>query len=176
MRVSFTALLLVLSGMISAGGQPSEDQELQTDLESIFRAATQLSARRSNEPPHFKVFGIPPGASEPTLVGFAFWTTELEPLERGYEGPIRVLVGMDPQGLLAGVVVAENHEPYGYFSIDRPDFAAQFRGKSIRDRFRVGSDIDSVARATITVSSATRAVKNSARRVARQLLNPADVR
>ena len=36
----------------------------------------------------------------------------------------------------------------------------------------VGADIDAVSRATITITSAARAVRNSARRVARQLLPP----
>ena len=74
--------------------------------------------------------------------------------------------------MLAGVVVVEHNEPYGNFSIEPPRFAAQFRGKSIRDPFKVGADIDAVSRATITITSAARAVRNSARRVARQLLPP----
>jgi NosR/NirI family nitrous oxide reductase transcriptional regulator len=110
------------------------------------------------------------GASK--LAGVAFWTTELDPLERGYDGPIKILVGLEPSGVLAGVVVADHHEPYGYFSVDLPEFAAQFKGKSIRDPFRVGVDVDAVSRATMTVGSAARAVRNSARRVATQVLSP----
>jgi transcriptional regulator of nitric oxide reductase len=106
------------------------------------------------------------------VAGYAFWTTELSPLERGYGGPIAILVGLDPKGLLTGIIVGEHHEPYGDFSIDRAEFAAQFRGKDVRDPFRLGEDIDAVSRATITMSSAVRAVRNSARRVARQLLTP----
>ena len=102
----------------------------------------------------------------------AFWTTELAPLERGYDGPIKMLVGMDTRGILTGLVVVEHHEPYGYFSVDLPKFSAQFKGKDIRDRFRVGADIDAVTTATLTVRSAARAARNSARRVARQLLTP----
>jgi transcriptional regulator of nitric oxide reductase len=105
-----------------------------------------------------------------TLVGLAFWTTELDPLERGYDGPIKVLVGMDTNGVLTGIIVTEHHEPYGDFSVDRAEFAAQFRGKSIRDPFKVGSDIDAVSRATISVTTVSRSVRNTSRRVARQLL------
>lgn len=106
------------------------------------------------------------------LAGLAFWTTELDPLERGYDGPIKILVGIDTAGVLAGVVVADHHEPYGYFSVDDPRFAVQFKGKSIRDPFKVGGDIDAVSRATMTVTSASRAVRNSARRIATQFLKP----
>jgi transcriptional regulator of nitric oxide reductase len=107
-----------------------------------------------------------------TPLGFAFWTTDLQPLERGYDGPIKMLVGMDTTGVLTGVIVVEHHEPFGDFSIERPEFAAQFRGKSVRDAFKVGVDIDAVTRATISVTSASRAVRNSARRIARELLTP----
>jgi len=79
---------------------------------------------------------------------------------------------MDTAGVLTGVVVVDHHEPYGYFSVDTPEFPVQFKGKSIRDQFRVGSDVDAVSRATMTVSSSARAVRDSARRVARQLLTP----
>ena len=95
----------------------------------------------------------------PTLVGLAFWTTELEPLERGYDGPIKMLVGLDTRGILAGVIVAEHHEPYGNFSIDVPRFPAQLTGKSVRDPFKVGGDVDAVSRATITMSSAATACR-----------------
>jgi NosR/NirI family nitrous oxide reductase transcriptional regulator len=127
---------------------------------------------KSGEPPHFKAFTPDEATGTPVLAGLAFWTTELEPLERGYDGPIKVLVGMDPSGVLTGIVVVDHHEPYGYFSVDLPAFAAQFKGKSIREPFRLGGDIDAVSRATMTVGSATRAVRNSARRVATALLKP----
>ena len=79
---------------------------------------------------------------------------------------------MDTRGVLAGVVVVEHHEPYGNFSVEPPAFAAQFAGKSIRDPFKVGEDIDTVSRASITNPSATRAIKNSAWRMATQYLKP----
>ena len=60
-------------------------------------------------------------------------------------------------------------EPYGYFSVDLPAFAAQFAGKDIHDPFKVGQDVDAIARASITINSATRAIRNSARRVAAQV-------
>jgi transcriptional regulator of nitric oxide reductase len=106
------------------------------------------------------------------IAGYVFWTTELEPLERGYDGPIKMLVGMDTKGILTGVLVTQHNEPYGNFSIEPPRFAAQFKGKDIRDPFKVGADVDAVSSATITITSASRAIRNSARRVARALLAP----
>lgn len=92
------------------------------------------------------------------------------PLEHGYHGPIHILVGIDMTATLTGIVVDADTEPYGYFSVEPPQFARQFKGKSIRDPFRVGADVDAVSRASISVASATRAIRDSARMVAKQLL------
>jgi transcriptional regulator of nitric oxide reductase len=142
------------------------DQKLHTQLKQLFPAAT--FSQKVPDPPHYKAFAPNPQ----TLAGIVFWTTEIEPLERGYDGPIKMLVGMDTKGVLTGVIVAAHNEPYGDFSVDRPEFAAQFKGKSIRDPFRVGADVDAVSRATITITSAARAIRVSARRMATQLLAP----
>jgi NosR/NirI family nitrous oxide reductase transcriptional regulator len=162
-------IALVAGGLAAA--QAPVDRNLEVQLRQIFPNAASFSPK-GGDPPHFKVFAKDPATGAPVLAGLAFWTTELDPLERGYDGPIKVLVGMDPAGVLAGIVVADHHEPYGYFSVDLPGFAAQFKGKSIRDPFRIGADVDAVSRATMTVGSAARAVRNSARRVATQLLTP----
>jgi Na+-translocating ferredoxin:NAD+ oxidoreductase RnfG subunit len=155
------------------------DPKLHSQLKQLFPAAT--FSPKFPDPPHYKAFapsssdnrlrqGYGGQAAEP--YGLAFWTTEIEPLERGYDGPIKILVGMDTKGILTGIVVAAHNEPYGDFSVDRPEFAAQFKGKSIRDPFRVGGDVDAVSRATITVTSAARAIRISARRMATRLLAP----
>ena len=54
------------------------------------------------------------------------------PAEYGYHGPIHVLVGMDLTGVLTGAIVDYDSEPYGYFSVQPPEFGAQFAGKSVR--------------------------------------------
>jgi NosR/NirI family nitrous oxide reductase transcriptional regulator len=164
-------VLFVVGSIMVARGQSAIDAKQQAQLKRLFPAATAFSPK-GGDPPHFRAFVTDSRSGPQTLLGVAFWTTELDPLERGYDGPIKILVGMDTKGILTGVIVADHHEPYGDFSIDRAEFAAQFRGKNIRDPFKVGSDIDAVSRATISVTSASRSVRNSARRVARQLLAP----
>jgi NosR/NirI family nitrous oxide reductase transcriptional regulator len=155
---------------IAVEAQSTVDAKQQAQLKRLFPSATAFSPK-GGDPPHFKAFAVDKAGAQ-TLLGLAFWTTELDPLERGYDGPIKMLVGMDTKGILTGIIVTEHHEPYGDFSVDRAEFAAQFRGKNIRDPFKVGSDIDAVSRATISVTSASRAVRNSARRAARALLTP----
>ena len=151
--------------------QPAVDPKLQGQLTQLFPAAAAFSPK-APDPPHYKAYAQNPAADPQALAGLAFWTTEIEPLERGYDGPIKMLVGMDTKGVLTGVIVVQHHEPYGNFSVETPQFAAQFKGKSIRDPFRVGADVDAVSRATITITSAARAIRNSARRMATQLLAP----
>ncbi len=160
---SLLLALVTLASAVAVLGAQSPEARLQNQLKQLFPGATSFSPK-GGDPPHFKAF------SGQNLLGLAFWTTELQPLERAYDGPIKILVGMDTKGILTGIIVVEHHEPYGNFSVDTPGFSAQFRGKNIRDAFKVGADVDAISRATISVTSASRAIRNSARLAARQLL------
>src|SRR5262245_34591809 len=167
---AFVIATVFAAGTVAVTGQSGIDGRTQVQLERLFPTATAFSPKVP-VPPHYKVYKDD-ASGQRTLLGVAFWTTDLEPLERGYDGPIQILVGMDMKGILTGVAVGQHHEPYGYFSVDKKEFAQQFVGKDIRDPFKVGEDIDAVSRASISIGSATRAIRNSARRVARQLLTP----
>jgi NosR/NirI family transcriptional regulator, nitrous oxide reductase regulator len=169
MRYAFLVLLMVAGGLPFAVSQTPSDS-LQAQLKRVFPAATSFSSKQAGPPPHFIAYTGDP--SSKTIAGYAFWTTELEPLERGYDGPIKMLVGVDTKGILTGVLVTEHREPYGYFSVDLPRFGNQFKGKDIRNAFRVGQDVDAVSGATITITSSSRAIRNGARRIARALLSP----
>jgi NosR/NirI family nitrous oxide reductase transcriptional regulator len=162
--ISLALLAVAVASLVAE--QRRDSRSVDAQLRALFPAAASFSPK-TGEPPHYKAFD-----QRQTVTGYAFWTTELEPLERGYDGPIKILVGLQPNGVLAGIVVAEHNEPYGNFSIDLPAFSAQFRNKNIRDAFRVGADVHAVSRATMTVTSASRAIRNGARRVARQFLTP----
>jgi NosR/NirI family nitrous oxide reductase transcriptional regulator len=170
-RLEALALFLVGGAIAVVVGQSSSDAKMQSQLKQLFPSATAFSPKEG-QPPHFSAYLADAVSRSRTLGGVAFWTTDLEPLERGYDGPIKILVGMDTKGIITGVIVTDHHEPYGNFSIDLPQFAAQFKGKSIRDPFKVGADIDAVSRASISIASATRAIRNGARRMARQLPLP----
>ena len=147
--------------------QSSLDERQGRALRAVFPDAARFS-ERTGDPPHFKAFRGATDDGDEALIGFVFFTAEVEPLERGYEGPINMLIGMTVAGVLTGITVIEQHEPFGYFSIETDGFRKQFVGKSVLDPFRVGRDIAAISRATITVSSAARAIRNSSRRVARQ--------
>jgi NosR/NirI family nitrous oxide reductase transcriptional regulator len=168
-RLMILAALLV--GSVSlAVGQAGIEPSVLDKLKRLFPAATTFSPKEG-EPLHFTAYAADARGAK-TVLGYAFWTTEMVPLERGYGGPIVMLVGLDLKGIISGVIVGEHREPYGNFSIEMPQFAAQFRNKDIRDPFKLGEDIDAVSRATITMSSAVRSIRNAARRAARTLLTP----
>jgi transcriptional regulator of nitric oxide reductase len=165
-------LALLLAGATAAG---AADRIYTTpnpiaELKRLFPAAATFSPL-DGDPLHFKAYAGDPKANPAERpIGIAFWTTDLVPQEHGYHGPIHILVGMDMTGVLSGVVVTYDSEPYGYFSVEPPKFAAQFKGKRITDPFRVGGDVDAVSRASITINSAARAIRDSSRMVAAKLL------
>jgi transcriptional regulator of nitric oxide reductase len=170
-RSVLIGIVLLALPIAYAVGQAMADAALDQQLEYLFPEASRFSDKEGS-PPHYKAYAQSGQSDDEDLIGLAFWTTELEPLERGYDGPIQMLVGMDIAGKLTKIIVTDHREPYGYFSVELPEFAEQFEGKDIRDRFRYGEDIDAISRATITVTSASRAVRNSARRAARAHLVP----
>ena len=142
----------------------------EAHLKVLFPSAAAFSPL-SGEPLHFKAYAADPKTNPSALpLGIAFWTTDLVPQERGYHGPIHILVGLDLTATITGVVVDYNSDPYGYFSVEPPKFAAQFKGKTFRDPFRVGGDVDAVSRASITINSAARAIRDSSRMMAKQFL------
>src|SRR4249920_2005338 len=116
MRWSATALVLLTVGWVATAGQTPPDQKLQSELKQLFPTAGGFTAKEG-DPPHITAFSLDRAGSR-TPLGFAFWTTDLQPLERAYDGPIKMLVGMDIKGVLTGVIVVEHHEPFGNFSIE----------------------------------------------------------
>jgi transcriptional regulator of nitric oxide reductase len=140
------------------------------DLKRLFPNAAAFSPL-GGDPLHFTAYSADPKANPSAAkLGIAFWTTDLVPYEHGYHGPIHILVGMDARATILGVVIDYDSEPYGYFSVEPPKFAAQFKGKTVTDPFRVGVDVDAVSRASLSINSATRAIRDSSRMVAKSLL------
>ena len=119
--------------------------------------------------PHYRGYRTEPDGKE-VLVGLGFFTVDFARGVRGYKSEIWMLVGMAPSGVLLDVSMVYHDEPFGYFSIDLPEFIEQFRGKSVLAPLTVGEDIDGVSRATITNDAAVRSIRDSARRMAREFI------
>jgi transcriptional regulator of nitric oxide reductase len=172
-------LLLVSAGMVTLSAQTKRiftNPRPEPHFKTLFPNAGGFSSF-GGTPLHWKVYAADPKVnSTAPPIGYIFWTTDLVPHERAYHGPIHLLVGMDTRGILQGVVVDYNSEPYGYFSIDPPEFVARLKGKSVRDPFVVGRDIQAVSRASITMNGAARALRDSSRAVAKAFLSPDQVK
>jgi transcriptional regulator of nitric oxide reductase len=140
-------------------------------LKQLFPRAAAFTPR-DKDPLRFTAYAVDPPPPGATPLGYAFWTVDLVPELLGYHGHIHMLIGMDTTGTLTGVITDLNTEPYGDISVNRPEFAAQFTGKNIRDPFVAGRDVDAVSRATISVRAAALTIRDSARAVARAVLKP----
>ena len=166
--------LLVLTLVLAAAAAVASAQSLVSpaDAAALRRLMPEAVHFELHDrgPRHFRAFAAPEAGAAPRLIGLAFFTTDLAPRIYAYKGRITSLVAMDPGGRLIGVRVVHHYEPFGYFSIDLPGFAPQFAGKSILEPLEVGGDIDAVSRATITMEAATRAIRQGARRLARDFL------
>lgn len=173
------ALILVIALLLSTAARAQRpiagfiEPMPSAKLKQLFPKAVAFSPRGDKDPLYFTAFAVDPVKSPGAKpIGWAFWTMDLVPGELGYHGHIHMLVGMDPSGRIVGVIMDVNTEPYGDISINLPEFPLQFKGKSIRDRFEIGQDVDLVSRATITVRAAARTIRESARMVARAVLTP----
>ncbi len=179
LAVGFFAAAFVFAGLVQTFQAVSQvsaaeikvatDDEQQA-LKEVFPDG-EIFSEKEGRYPHHKAYGTDPETGETTLLGFVFITIEVEPEEWAYSSEIEMLVGMTTGGVITKVKMIDHYEPFGYFSIDPPEFIEQFEGKSILDPFEEGRDIDTVTRATITVEGAARVIKKAARKIARQYLS-----
>ena len=78
MRYLSLVLVLVIVMLPLALGQTTLDRALEAQLKRVFPAATAFSAKQTRPLPHFVAYTRSPDS--PTIAGYVFWTTELEPL------------------------------------------------------------------------------------------------
>jgi Pyruvate/2-oxoacid:ferredoxin oxidoreductase delta subunit len=85
------------------------------------------------------------------LLGYSSSNTALGIKVSGYGGEMELVVGVDPEARISGVVVLGNAETPSYLEkvLKSAAFAA-LTGKNIADEFVVGKDLDGVSRATIS--------------------------
>ena len=179
MRAFCVALVLCTAVVVLEAQKPIAGfiEMLPTDkLKQLFPNAVAFTPRGVKDPLYFTAYATSPSAPGAKPIGWAFWTIDLVPGELGYHGHIHMLIGMNTIGRITGLIVDRHTEPYGDISIELPEFPKQFIGKSIRDRFETGVDVDVVSRATITVRAAAREIRESARMVARAVMDPKDLK
>lgn len=167
--------LLIAAAALSAAAQPREvprtpfTSEVQPQwLNEVLPEADRFGDRQGEPPvwPGYRRNPVVPGRD---LVGYVFRSGDVPPAERGYSGPIDMLIGVDSDHNITGVKILDYEETYRTTKGDflaRADLLDQFRGKPIRDEFRIGGDIDGIAGSTVSVFAVARGARSAARRVA----------
>lgn len=148
-------------------------------IQALFPKATRIEPKQDN-PPVYSVYQLD------DLLGYAFESQDYSSLQ-GFSGkPVRLLIGLEPQGVLAGVRVLEHHEPVFLHGLGEQvlfDFVEQYRQQDIRTPIVVGgrraktvdgtsiTQFDGVSKATVSVVIVNETVLIAALSVARQLLD-----
>jgi Na+-translocating ferredoxin:NAD+ oxidoreductase RnfG subunit len=97
----------------------------------------------------------------------AFNSFDVTPSIKGYAGPIKLLVALEPGGRITGLKVLEHKETPNYVHrMEKPEFLGQFLGKSVNEPLEMDVDIDGISRATVSVKALTESVRESSREVA----------
>lgn len=124
---------------------------------------------KQGEPPVWPGYRIDPESGERELVGYAFLSADWPPQERGFSGPVDMLIGVNSDHDMTGVKLLDYVEAHvrtkGDF-LGRRDLLSQFRGKPISDEFRITEDIDGIAGSTVSIFAISRGARNAARQVA----------
>lgn len=132
--------------------------------------------------------GDPPAAAVyrgGEVIGWLLRTRDIAPIPAYSGKPVNLLVGFDRKGVIRGAWVLEHHEPILLVGIPESrlqEFAAQYAGKRLTDRIRIGGGaegevaVDGVSGATVTVMVVDRTIMKAARKVAhaRGVLRAAD--
>jgi transcriptional regulator of nitric oxide reductase len=171
--IALAVVLIGLSQVLSTPEGLAAIEKVTQDEEALFKevfSQGEAFSTKEGRYPHHKAYVTNAASGDAEVAGFVFYTVEIEPNEFGYESRLEFLVGMTVDGTITGIKLIDHFEPFGYFSIEPEEFAAQFDGKSILDRFEQGDDIEAISRATITIDSAARVIRLSARKIARQYL------
>jgi NosR/NirI family nitrous oxide reductase transcriptional regulator len=89
----------------------------------------------------------------------------------GYGGPVDVLVGIDPDGVVTGAQIIKHHETPGFFRLlGRENFLTQFIGKGYQDTLSSGDAIDAVSGATISSEAVAMGIRQAVREMATDTL------
>lgn len=92
----------------------------------------------------------------------------------GYGGPIYLLVGIDPQGTIAGVQVIEQRETPGFYALLRDrNFIEGFLGQSADRPFVLGQDVDNISGASLSAGAVAQAIHVAAQKIQTGALEPA---
>lgn len=138
--------------------EEQQKKEEQTALKLILPEATSFNPKKIDEIEYFEAY------RNKELIGYC-----IRVIASGYNGFIRIIAGIDLDGIIKGVEILEHYETPGLGSKinevkpgeREPWFLRQFIGKSAKD-VEIKKDIDAITGATISSSAVTEAVNKTA--------------
>ncbi len=158
-------LILLRGAALEAQGRAPVTDEF---LLAVMPDAERFS-ERAGDPPVWRGYRGEESSGDERLVGYVFVTSDLPPEVVGYLGPIDVLVGLDPGGVITGVRVLWHREPLAHSRrdfLEDPRFLGQFAGKHVGEAFRLRTDVRGISGATVSVAALALGIRNASRRVA----------
>jgi len=155
---TFKILLLTTLILSIAAGYILQPERVIDERPYLKEIAPDIRfAEKKANPPHYR--------SEEGIV--AFNSYDIAPSIRGYAGPIKMLLAINPEGRITGIKILEHRETKNYVHyMETPEYLSRFLGKSVTDKFEIDKDIDGISRATVSVEAMAKTVRESSRMVA----------
>ena len=90
----------------------------------------------------------------------------------GYGGPMRVAIGVDLTGKIAGIVIIDHKETVPFFrKVLNKKYPGVLVGKSYRDEFQIDKDLDAVSGATLSLQALVNSAGRGLRHIAGERLH-----
>ncbi len=154
---------------------------IATLLSLIIAAVFGFNRSLTEIAPYFQT--LLPGAERFEKNGFesykGFNTGEITPSgyiaaakANGFGGPLKIAVSVDSDGTVLKAVVVEHRETPSWFEkVMKSPLIRSLKGKSYKDSFEIGADVDGITGATYTTRAVLQSVGRAAREVALKELN-----
>lgn len=127
------------------------------DDDPVLVAAREIFADATDIVAHDTVDGVLVALDDETAVGYA-----VTGIGEGYGGDMKVVVGLDTDGMIRGAKIVSHQETAGFVDdIQDPAFREQFVGRSAGDELRIDVDIDGVSGATRSATGFAAAVRDA---------------
>jgi NosR/NirI family nitrous oxide reductase transcriptional regulator len=162
--------------MAKRGNRVESILAIGTLLTLIMAAVIGFNRSLTDITSHFQT--LQPGADRIEQSGFesykVFSSESSHPMvyiavgkSNGFGGPLKVAVSLDPDGKVLNAVVVEHRETPSWFrQVADSKLIPSLQGKSYRDPFEIGRDVDGLTGATYTTRAVLQSVKTAAREIA----------
>jgi hypothetical protein len=158
------AAALLVHWSVALLAPPPEEEERKL-LPLVYPEAHGYTGKKGS-PPHYRPYTLAAGG-EPLPLGAVVRTTDAAGVPRGYAGPVPVLVGIDPGGIITGISILDHRETPSYVAgVESRSFLDQFTGRRVTEPLELDNDIDGVSRATVTAEAVTAGVRRASRAAA----------